>query len=153
RRIGRRSDQVPQGGPRTLEGGHQEGRDRGPEADRQVQEVRDRRLSRIVDRLRAGWDNRPPISQRDLMRRILFAIAPLLLASGVVTGSLWAQPPAKDLPPAAMPRDAKEARPKPRAAKEVKAVLAGTPKPPEKIRPLRVVLIAGKKDHGKGEHD
>jgi len=59
---------------------------------------------------------------------------------------LFAQPPA-------MPRDAKEARPKPRPAKEVEAVLAGAPNPPEKTRPLRMVLVAGKKDHGPGEHD
>jgi trehalose utilization protein len=32
-------------------------------------------------------------------------------------------------------------------------VLAGAPKPPEKTRPIRLVLVAGKKDHGKGEHD
>jgi len=57
------------------------------------------------------------------------------------------------LPPTAMPRDAKEARPKPRDRKEVEAVLAGAPSPPEKTRQLRVVLVAGKKDHGPGEHD
>jgi type 1 glutamine amidotransferase len=57
------------------------------------------------------------------------------------------------LPPTAMPRDAKEPRPKPRDRKEVEAVLAGAPTPPEKIRPLRIVLVAGKKDHGPGEHD
>jgi Trehalose utilisation len=56
------------------------------------------------------------------------------------------------LPPTAMPRDCKEPRPKRRPAAEVDAVLAGS----EKVtnpRPLRVVLVAGKKDHGKGEHD
>ena len=55
----------------------------------------------------------------------------------------------------AMPRDYKkpEERPKPRTAAEVNAVLAGAPKPPEKTRKLRVVLVAGKKDHGLGEHD
>jgi type 1 glutamine amidotransferase len=57
------------------------------------------------------------------------------------------------LPPTAMPRDAKEARPKPRDRKEVEAVLAGAPTPPEKTRQLRMVLVAGKKDHGPGEHD
>jgi type 1 glutamine amidotransferase len=55
----------------------------------------------------------------------------------------------------AMPRDykGKEARPKPRAAAEVNAVLAGAPAPAEKARTLRVVLVAGKKDHALGEHD
>jgi type 1 glutamine amidotransferase len=57
------------------------------------------------------------------------------------------------LPPTAMPRDCKEPRPRPRDRKEVEAVLAGAPSPPEKIRPLRIVLVAGKKDHGPGEHD
>src|SRR5207247_8899409 len=56
-------------------------------------------------------------------------------------------------PPTAMPRDAKEPRPKPRDRKQVEAVLAGAPSPPEKTRQLRVVLVAGKKDHGPGEHD
>jgi len=55
----------------------------------------------------------------------------------------------------AMPRDyaGKEPRPKPRTAAEVNAVLAGAPEPPEKTRPIRVVLVAGPKDHGAGEHD
>jgi type 1 glutamine amidotransferase len=35
---------------------------------------------------------------------------------------------------------------------EVKAALAGAPEKP-KTRPIHVVLIAGKKDHGPGEHD
>jgi type 1 glutamine amidotransferase len=57
--------------------------------------------------------------------------------------------------PASMPRDyaGKEGRPKPRSLAEVNAVLAGAPNPPEKTRAVRVVLVAGKKDHGKGEHD
>jgi hypothetical protein len=44
-------------------------------------------------------------------------------------------------------------RPKPRTVAEVNAVLAGAPNPPEKTRPLRIVLVAGAKDHGPGEHD
>jgi putative heme-binding domain-containing protein len=36
---------------------------------------------------------------------------------------------------------------------EVEAVLAGAPSPPGKTRPLTVVLVAGPKDHGPGEHD
>ena len=46
-----------------------------------------------------------------------------------------------------------EKRPKPRTLAEVNAALAGAPNPPAKTRPLRVVLVAGAKDHGKGEHD
>src|SRR5689334_1696555 len=68
----------------------------------------------------------------------------------VLAFPLTAQDP---LPPTAMPRDAKEPRPKPRDRREVEAVLAGAPTPPEKTRPLRIVLVAGKKDHGPGEHD
>jgi hypothetical protein len=72
----------------------------------------------------------------------------------LLPGPLTAQPPADvALPPTAMPRDHKGPRPKPRPVAEVEAVLAGAPKPPEKTRPLRVVLVAGKKDHGMGEHD
>ena len=54
-----------------------------------------------------------------------------------------------------MPRDyaGSEKRPKPRTVAEVNAVLAGAPNPPEKTRPIRVVLVAGPKDHGPGEHD
>jgi hypothetical protein len=52
-----------------------------------------------------------------------------------------------------MPRDHNGPRPKPRAPAEVLALLAGAPNPPDKIRQIRVVLVAGKKDHGKGEHD
>ncbi len=57
--------------------------------------------------------------------------------------------------PPAMPRDyaGPERRPKPRAKAEVDAVLAGAPDPPAKTRPLRIVLVAGPKDHGLGEHD
>jgi type 1 glutamine amidotransferase len=32
-------------------------------------------------------------------------------------------------------------------------VLAGAPEPPEKTRPIKIVLAAGQKDHGPGEHD
>src|SRR5262245_19553791 len=72
----------------------------------------------------------------------------LLLA--LLTLPLAAQDP---LPPTAMPRDHKDPRPKPRDRKEVEAVLAGAPSPAEKTRQLRIVLVAGKKDHAKGEHD
>jgi type 1 glutamine amidotransferase len=55
--------------------------------------------------------------------------------------------------PPHMPRDLPQGQPKPRALAEVKAVLAGMPEPPEKTRPIRIVLVAGPKDHGLGEHD
>jgi len=43
--------------------------------------------------------------------------------------------------------------PPPRRLSEVQTVLAGAPDPPAKARPIHVVLVAGKKDHGPGEHD
>ncbi len=57
--------------------------------------------------------------------------------------------------PPSMPRDyvGSEKRPKPRTMAEVNAILAGAPNPPEKTRPIRVVLVDGPKDHGLGEHD
>jgi type 1 glutamine amidotransferase len=67
--------------------------------------------------------------------------------------ALLGAPAAEPLPPTAMPRDHKGPRPKPRPAAEVQAVLAGAPAAARPARPLRVVLVAGQKDHGKGEHD
>jgi type 1 glutamine amidotransferase len=57
--------------------------------------------------------------------------------------------------PPSMPRvyAGKEQRPKPRTKEEVNAILAGAPNPPEKILPIKLLLVAGAKDHGKGEHD
>jgi putative heme-binding domain-containing protein len=55
--------------------------------------------------------------------------------------------------PPRMPRDAKERPPPPRSRAEVRAILAGAPKSPAKTRPLHIVLVAGRKDHGPGEHD
>jgi putative heme-binding domain-containing protein len=55
--------------------------------------------------------------------------------------------------PPRMPDYGKGTPPPPRAMTEVQAVLAGAPEPPAKTRPLHVVLVAGKKDHGPGEHD
>lgn len=52
-----------------------------------------------------------------------------------------------------MPRDHAGPRPKPRSVAEVRAALAGAPNPAEKTRSIRVVLVAGPKDHGPGEHD
>ena len=43
--------------------------------------------------------------------------------------------------------------PEPRSLNEVRAVLAGAEKPTVPFRPLHVVLVAGRKDHGPGEHD
>jgi putative heme-binding domain-containing protein len=43
--------------------------------------------------------------------------------------------------------------PEARTRQEVAAVLAGAPTQPAKARPLNVVLVAGRKDHGPGEHD
>jgi hypothetical protein len=82
------------------------------------------------------------------MRPFCFAAA--LFAATTVVLAIRSD---ESLPPTAMPRDHKGPRPKPRTVAEVEAVLAGAPKPPEKVRSLRVVLVAGKKDHGKGEHD
>lgn len=55
--------------------------------------------------------------------------------------------------PPRMPDYGKGTPPPPRSLKEVQAVLAGAEKPPAKPRPLHVILVAGKKDHGPGEHD
>lgn len=44
-------------------------------------------------------------------------------------------------------------RPSPRTIAEVNAVLSDAPSAPQQWRPLRVVLVAGPKDHGPGEHD
>src|SRR5260221_515244 len=46
-----------------------------------------------------------------------------------------------------MPRDHKDPRPAPRSAREVEAVLARAPAAPAKLRPLRVVLVAGPASH------
>jgi type 1 glutamine amidotransferase len=72
----------------------------------------------------------------------------LLLFATCVPAAFAADPPA-------MPRDytGKEQRPKPRTKAEVDAILAGAPNPALKTRPVKVLLVAGKKDHGKGEHD
>jgi len=56
-------------------------------------------------------------------------------------------------PGPAMPRDYPGRRPQARTVAEVDAILAGAPNPPEKTRPLHIVLVAGPKDHGLGEHD
>ncbi|HEX7901002.1 MAG TPA: ThuA domain-containing protein [Planctomycetota bacterium] len=50
-----------------------------------------------------------------------------------------------------MPEYGKETPPPPRPREELKAVLAGAAAAP--TRPIHVVLVAGRKDHGPGEHD
>ncbi len=55
--------------------------------------------------------------------------------------------------PPRMPLDSKLKPPAPRTRAEVKAILAGAPNPPRPPRPLHIVLVAGRKDHGPGEHD
>jgi putative heme-binding domain-containing protein len=55
--------------------------------------------------------------------------------------------------PPQMPDYGKDKPPAPREIKEVQAILAGSAEPPAKCRPLHIALIAGKKDHGPGEHD
>jgi putative heme-binding domain-containing protein len=57
------------------------------------------------------------------------------------------------IPPPHMPLDGAQTPPPARRLKEVEGVLAGAPNPPEPTRPIRVVLVAGEKDHGPGEHD
>jgi putative heme-binding domain-containing protein len=55
--------------------------------------------------------------------------------------------------PPHMPEYGRGPLPPPRARAEVQAVLAGAPDPPARTRPLHVLLVAGPKDHGPGEHD
>jgi putative heme-binding domain-containing protein len=52
-----------------------------------------------------------------------------------------------------MPLDSPLPAPPVRTQAEVAAALAGAPEAPTEYRPLRVVLVAGDKDHGPGEHD
>lgn len=55
--------------------------------------------------------------------------------------------------PPQMPLRGAAEPPAPRSMADVKAVLAGAPDPPEPVQPIKVVLVAGAKDHGPGEHD
>jgi Trehalose utilisation len=92
------------------------------------------------------------------MRLLCFLAAILLGMSVLLDGPRAAEPPGDArpegrLPATAMPRDHPGPRPRPRTTAEVKAVLAGAPRPTLPTRKVRVVLVAGKKDHGKGEHD
>jgi putative heme-binding domain-containing protein len=56
-------------------------------------------------------------------------------------------------PPPQMPRDHAGPPPPPRTVADVNAALAGAPTPSPIARPIHIVLVAGPKDHGPGEHD
>jgi type 1 glutamine amidotransferase len=56
-------------------------------------------------------------------------------------------------PPPSLPHDHLGPRPRKRTVAEVEAALAGAPQPPDKVKPLRLLLVAGPQDHGIGEHD
>ncbi|MCA9034348.1 MAG: ThuA domain-containing protein [Planctomycetaceae bacterium] len=56
-------------------------------------------------------------------------------------------------PPPAMPLQSPLNAPPLRTQAEVAAALAGSAGPPGVYRPLKMVLVAGPKDHGPGEHD
>lgn len=55
--------------------------------------------------------------------------------------------------PPRMPLDSPLKAPPIRTQAEVAAVLAGAPPRADSYRPLQIVLVAGQKDHGPGEHD
>src|SRR5262249_32981699 len=55
--------------------------------------------------------------------------------------------------PARMPSDCPLPSPKPRTSGEVAAILAGSEPPVAPPKPIHLLLVAGKKDHGPGEHD
>src|SRR5262249_6365519 len=55
--------------------------------------------------------------------------------------------------PPRMPDYGPSQPPPARTMKEVEAVLAGAPEAPAKTRPIHIVLVTGRKDHGPGEHD
>ena len=54
---------------------------------------------------------------------------------------------------ASLPRDGVDHAPPPRTREEIDEVLADAPSSAPLPRLIRVVLVAGEKDHGKGEHD
>ncbi len=55
-------------------------------------------------------------------------------------------------PPPRMPKDL-DGVPEPRSQQEVNKVLAGAEEIKKPLKPLHIVLVAGQKDHGPGEHD
>ncbi len=56
-------------------------------------------------------------------------------------------------PPPRMPLESQLTAPPLRTAAEVTAALAGSTPLPHELKRLNIVLVAGKKDHGPGEHD
>ncbi len=56
-------------------------------------------------------------------------------------------------PPPHMPLESPLEAPPIRSQAELASVLAGSVELPRELRPLNIVLVAGKKDHGPGEHD
>src|SRR4030095_8499858 len=62
---------------------------------------------------------------------------------------------AADPPPAAQPKPQppKNVAPPPRFRAEIQATLAKAPKHEGALRHLNILLVAGPKDHGPGEHD
>lgn len=56
-------------------------------------------------------------------------------------------------PPPQMPLDSPLPAPAVRTAREVEVALAGAPVQPAVYRALKIILVAGPKDHGPGEHD
>jgi putative heme-binding domain-containing protein len=57
------------------------------------------------------------------------------------------------MPPPHMPLDGAPSPPPAPTLEQLNRVLAGALQPAEPTRPVRVVLVAGNKDHGPGEHD
>jgi putative heme-binding domain-containing protein len=55
--------------------------------------------------------------------------------------------------PPRMPEHGRDAPPEPRRRKDVEAILTGATPVTQPLRELRIVLVAGRKDHGVGEHD
>lgn len=80
------------------------------------------------------------------------------LVAGGLLGLLAVTPARAQEPTFRMPEYGSQQPPPRRAAAEVEALLAGSGEPAgaaqiAEERPLRVVLVAGPKDHGPGEHD
>jgi putative heme-binding domain-containing protein len=55
--------------------------------------------------------------------------------------------------PPRMPLEGTLQAPPVRSQADLAAVLAGAPPLPKELKPLKIVLVSGKKDHGPGEHD
>ena len=68
------------------------------------------------------------------------------MAGGIAASGIF-------LPPAARSAEAPIVQPAARTRAEVAAVLKSAEPPPANPRPLRVLLVAGPKDHGPGQHD